>query len=317
MAQINCWMRDIAVILTSKTLNKQMIFGQNWKEGKEDLDITITGSKYLSGLKDEFTIKIDNLTYNELLELIVGQYYDVEIKCGYRSSGIHTIFKGSVLYISNDIESRKTQSIIILCASKLVAKYGQQRLSLGLNSGINMYSAINFLMRRAGVKNSNVSEEFKNRIIRESEQVSSTINSFIENFTQANNMLINSDSSYGNDVTIWSPYRTDTRLYDLTSNVTILVGGYPQLTSDGLSMSVLPSFNFMPGDTIKIDNSIINLGVYSKSEVFSNKGFYLDEDGKYMIFQLSYNLQNRGSEFSVRILAKSRGLMSKITDLYK
>lgn len=317
MTQINCWMRDIAVILTSKTLNKQMIFGQNWKEGKEDLDITITGSKYLSGLKDEFTIKIDNLTYNELLELIVGQYYDVEIKCGYRSSGIHTIFKGGVLYISNDIESRKTQSIIILCASKLVAKYGQQRLSLGLNSGINMYSAINFLMRRAGVKNSNVSEEFKNRIIRESEQVSSTINSFIENFTQANNMLINSDSSYGNDVTIWSPYRTDTRLYDLTSNVTILVGGYPQLTSDGLTMSVLPSFNFMPGDTIKIDNSIINLGVYSKSEVFSNKGFYLDEDGKYMIFQLSYNLQNRGSEFSVRILAKSRGLMSKITDLYK
>lgn len=317
MAQINCWMRDIAVILTSKTLNKQMIFGQNWKEGKEDLDITINGSKYLSALKDEFTIKIDNLTYNELLELVVGQYYDVEIKCGYRSSGIHTIFKGAILYISNDIESRKTQSIIILCASKLVAKYGQQRLSLGLNSGINMYSAINFLMRRAGVKNSNVSEEFKNRIIRESEQVSSTINSFIENFTQANNMLINSDSSYGNDVTIWSPYRTDTRLYDLTSNVTILVGGYPQLTSDGLSMSVLPSFNFMPGDTIKIDNSIINLGVYSKSEVFSNKGFYLDEDGKYMIFQLSYNLQNRGSEFSVRILAKSRGLMSKITDLYK
>lgn len=317
MAQINCWMRDIAVILTSKTLNKQMIFGQNWKQGKEDLDITINGSKYLSGLKDEFTIKIDNLTYNELLELVVGQYYDVEIKCGYRSSGIHTIFKGGVLYISNDIESRKTQSIIILCASKLVAKYGQQRLSLGLNSGINMYSAINFLMRRAGVKNSNVSEEFKNRIIRESEQVSSTINSFIENFTQANNMLINSDSSYGNDVTIWSPYRTDARLYDLTSNVTILVGGYPQLTSDGLSMSVLPSFNFMPGDTIKIDNSIINLGVYSKSEVFSNKGFYLDEDGKYMIFQLSYSLQNRGSEFSVRILAKSRGLMSKITDLYK
>ena len=317
MSQINCWMRDIAVILTSKTLNKQMIFGQNWKQGKEDLDITINGAKYLSGLKDEFTIKIDNLTYNELLELIVGQYYDVEIKCGYRSSGIHTIFKGGVLYISNDIESRKTQSVIILCASKLVAKYGQQRLSLGLNSGINMYSAINFLMRRAGVKNSNVSEEFKNRIIRESEQVSSTINSFIENFTQANNMLINSDSSYGNDVTIWSPYRTDARLYDLTSNVTILVGGYPQLTSDGLSMSVLPSFNFMAGDTIKIDNSIINLGVYSKSEVFSNKGFYLDEDGKYMIFQLSYSLQNRGSQFSVRILAKSRGLMSKITDLYK
>lgn len=310
---IKAWMRELKIILTSTSLRKRVTFGTDYEKEGDSLNITVDGYKYLSSLKDNVSVKIDNLTYKEVVELISGQFYDIEIKAGYRDSGAHTIFKGSVLYISNLLGDRKTNTVVILCASRLVAAYGQSRMNLGLQSGINMYAALNFLCKRAGVRNSNVSEEFKNKIIREASEVNTTLGSFLDTFVNSNNFIINSDATGNADVSVWDPYRKDNRVIKLEASTIILTSGYPTLSSDGLKISLMLTFNFMPGDTIQVDNSIIDIGVESKDQVNENRGFFLDESGKYMIYEIEYHLTNRGSAFSLNMLCKARNLVSKIS----
>lgn len=310
---MKAWMRDLQVSFSSSLMKKQLVFGTQWKQGKDDLAISVEGTKYLSSLKDSFTIRISNLTYGELIQLIKGQYYDIEIKAGYRSRGAETIFKGAVIYMSYEKKSPTTNTVIVLAGSKLVAKYGQSRMNLGLKSGINMYAALKFICKRAGVSNANIDQSLKNRTIHDVASVQGTAASWIDNFCSSNNFIASSDSSYSNDVTIINPYKTNNRVIKLDSEKVTLVSGYPKLNSDGLSMTILPTFNFMPADVIVIDNSIIDISVNSASGKEFNKAAFLDEDGKYVITQLEYDLNNRDDSFNVNILAKARSLYSNIT----
>ena len=155
---MKAWMRVLRVTLTSRKLKKQMVFGNSQFTTGFDLAIDVSGYKYLSSLKDNCTVKLTNLTYNEVMQIIVGEFYDVKIEAGYRDSSVQTIFDGGVLYISNAREDATTNTVIILCASKLVARYSQSRINLTLNSGINMYSAIKFGLKRAGISEVTISE---------------------------------------------------------------------------------------------------------------------------------------------------------------
>ena len=310
---LKAWMRDLQVILTSDTMKSSIAFGQEWKKGKNDISIEVKGTKYLSAMKDSFTIRITNLTYSELVQLIIGKYYGIEIKAGYRNRGAQTIFKGAVIYMSYEKQDVTTNTVIILAGSKMVAAYGQSRMNLSLNSGINMYSALKFICRRAGITNANIDEDLKNRVIRDTASSQGTVGSWLESFSTVNNFIVDSDSSYGNDATIISPYRTNNRVIKLDSNKITLVSGYPKLNSDGLSLTILPTFNFMPMDVIVIDNSIIDISVDSSNSKQFNNAMYLDEDGKYLITQIEYDLQNRGDSFNVHILAKARSLYSQFT----
>ena len=312
---IKAWMRDLQVVFTSNLTKSKLIFGDKWLKGEDDVDIEIVGTKYLSCNKDNFTIRISNLTYKEIIQLIKYQYYDIEIKAGYRldnyTSGAKTIFKGSVIFITNELTDNKTHTAIILAGSKMMATYGQKRMNLSLKSGINMYSAINFICKRAGITNPNIDEDLKNRLLRETTSTNMTINNFFEVFNNTNGLIANADSSYKNTFSIINPYRTNNRVIKLDNNKIVLVAGYPKLTSDGLTMTILPTFNFMPMDVIVIDNSIIDISVSSNTPSNFNNSMFLDEDGKYLITQIDYNLQNRSSSYSIRITAKARSLYSK------
>lgn len=308
------WMRLLEVHLTSTKLKKKFVFGAK-QYPEENLNIDVKGYKYMSALKDECVIKLDNLTYVEITQLISGQYYDVEVKAGYKNFGLKTMFKGGVLYISNSLNSDKTHTAIILCTSYMVAKFGQSRLKLSLNSGINLYSAIRFVCRRAGMPNSNVSTQFKKQFLQDICVVNETCGSWLDELAKNNeSYIVNSDSDIANSfVTMFDANKSSARIIKLTSNFINLVGGYPQLTNNGLTLSVMPTFSFMCGDIIELDNSIINISVLSKEEMQKNYGYYLDKDGQYMITQMSYHLQNRGANFSIDISAKSRSLISSFS----
>lgn len=306
------WIRRLEVTLTSNTLKKKITFGANHLEGKDDLFIDVRGYKYMSTLKDECVVKIKNLTMSEVVQIMQGEFYDVEIKAGYKSSSVMTIFNGGVLYISNEIDDRKSNTIIILCASKLVAKYGQSRLNLTLNSGINLYSAINFICKRAGIPQTNVSTQFKKKFLQDITTIDTNVASWIDQLCSSNETYIsNSDAITEGVVSIFDSAKSDNRIITLREDNMIL-REYPQLNTDGLTLSVMPTFNFMCGDTIKIDNSIIQIPVSNKSEISKNYGYYLDKDGCYMIYQMQYALQNRGSDFTLQMLCKSRSLVSKL-----
>lgn len=308
---MKAWMRVLTVSLSNG--KKKFVYGEQYLQDKRDYNIVVTGFKYMSALKDVCTIQISNLTYSEIVQLIDGKFYQVEVKAGYRTSGSMTIFKGEVLYISNSLGDNKTHIATILCASSLVARFGQSRLNLSLNSGVNMYSAIRFLCKRAGIKDTNISTQYKKLFNKNIDQVNGTAASWIENLAKNNSSyIVNSDEINGAFVSMYDANRSNARVITLRSDNIILTGGFPRLTKEGLILTMMPTFSFMCGDVIKIDNSIIDISAETQNEVKENRGYYLDEDGLYTIYQIDYTLQNRGPQFSIVLTCKSRHLVSNL-----
>lgn len=313
---LKAWMRVLTIKLTSKKFKKQLIFGENWKNGGIDLHISASGTKFLSSMKDECIVRITNLTYKEIVTIINSEFYDIEIITGYRNGNIFTVFKGGILYVSNELGDRKSNDVIFICTNNLVAKYGQAKMNISLNSGINMYGALKFITERAGIKNSFIDEKFKNIILRESEAQTESITSWLDTLCNSQNLVANGDSSEGNDLSIWNPSISNSRVITLKEDNIILTGGYPTLDSEGLKLAIMPTINLCPGDTIIIDNSIIDIGTENKDEAMKNIGQFLDRDGKYVIMEIDFNLENRDSEFSYKIKARAKSLWNRLGELY-
>ena len=305
------WMRNLSVKLTSRKLKKSFVYGENHRQNEDDLNINVSIHKYMSTLKDEAVVKIDNLTYSEVTQILMGEFYDIEIFAGYRSATTNKVFDGGVLYITNHLNDDRTNTIIILCASKLVARYGQKRLNLTLNSGINMYSALKYVCKKAGMPNSNISTQFKKRLISEVSSVTTTVSSWLDQLCQENTSFIpNSDSILQQSFSIFDAAKSNNRVIKLDNENISLIGGYPRLTNEGLTLTLLPTFNFMCGDVIKIDNSIIDISVDFREQVSKNYGAYFSQKGQYMIYKMTYTLSNRGNRFDLVLECKNRDRIS-------
>lgn len=305
------WERVLVIKFKSVLNKKIMVFGN--ETDNRNLVIEIDGHKYLSSLKDEFVIDIYNLTYAEITKILVYKYDEVEIYAGYKSSGINRIFSGKVLHISNEKESRETNITHIICVSKLLGLYNS-RLNLTLNSGINMYSALNYLLKQANVKDSNVSDEFKRKFITDVMSVNGTVSSVLDMFsTNSSSYAVQVDSSEGSIVSIWDMKNTETRVIEIKPERGLLINGYPTLTTDGVKCQCLPIFNFMPGDTLLIDNRLIDMSISTVKEATSTQlGVYLDDNNKYLLYQIDYKLSNAEGQFSLTLLSKSKKILMNI-----
>ena len=317
------WLRQFEITFISNITKQKMVIS-DYADGKNTISINITGTKCLTILKDEFTIEINNLTYLQILQLIDGQFYDVEIKVGYKNIGLHSVFKGGIIYISNNLGDRKTNTVIILCGSKFISAYGQSRLNYCLTSGVNMYQAISFLLNKSGIKNFGIDPSFKERILTETVNANSSVASWLDNYITQNQLVANVDYTTNNIVNIWDPFGKSRNVVRLNQNNILLTGGYPRLTSQGLELTILPTQKLSPGDIIEIDNSLINIPIRDRDDLSSALGIYLDNStnvkdviagntyGQYMIYEIEYNLQNRDADFSLKIIAKSRNLIKKL-----
>lgn len=306
---MEAWMRVLKITLTSSNKKRQYSFGDNFPNPNLELDVSI--HKYMSSLKDEATIKISNLDYETILNIIDGKYYNVDIYCGYKNSNITKVFNGEVYYISNKLNSLKTHTCIILCTSKLVARYGQTKMDLTFNSSVNMYAAMSFLCRRVGINNANISTQLKRIKAANSSNVSSTITQYLNNQSKNNSsLIINSDSTTGSTVSIFDANKSNNRVIDLGDESISLNGGFPRLTNEGLNITLLPTFDFQCGDTVKINNALIDNSVSSKQGVSKNYSNFFNENGLYMISEIEYELQNRGDSFVVRLQCYNRERIS-------
>lgn len=309
--------RRLKIVLTSKLLRKQFVFGESYKD--DALNISVNCYKYMSSLKDTCTIKITNLTYNEITQIIDGKFYDVEIWCGYENTGLNQIFNGGIYHISNERNDVKTNTVILLCASKLVAEFGQKRLNLTLTSSINLYTAMKYLSKKSGIRNASISEQLKKIKLNEPLAVNKTSfpNWLDEQCTQNENLIVNSDSIESQTFSIFDANRSNLRVWNLSKESLQVTGGFPQLGSEGLSLTVLPTTNYMCGDLIKIDNSLIDISASSKSEADKNNALYLNHGdngkGEYMIFSMQYILQTRGGSFTLSLKCRNRDRIANYT----
>lgn len=330
---MKAWMRVLRVTLTQDSASsngklKRLVFGANEESGvtrqgimignatysyrSSDLAISISGDKYMSTLKDCCTIKIKNLTYVEIVQIITGRFFNVKVECGYRSGNTFTIFDGGVMYISNLRESVETNTVTILCASRLVAVYGQRRMNLSFNSGVNLYSAIKFVCKAGGVPNYNLSTQFKKRMLEdilncENENAAEVI----DGMTSTNGALVTCSDCVGSSyLTAYDASKSNCRIIKLNESNIMLTGGFPKMTTDGLVLSIMPTFQFQCGDTIVVDNALIQIDVQSQSDATKNLGALLDENGQYVIFEMHYELENRADSFYIQINAKTRSKLA-------
>lgn len=330
---IKAWLRVLRITLTMSSAAdngklKQIVIGANeersiTKSGisingasysyqSADLAISVSGDKYMSPIKDNVTIKISNLSYAQIVQIIAGQYYNLKVECGYRSGTTYTIFDGGVMYISNLRESVETNTVTILGASKLIAKWGQKRLNLSFNSGVNMYSAIKFICRVGGIPNYTISTQYKKQMLEDILTVKDeSAASALDKMTDASgSMITNSDCVGETFFTTFDAAKSNCRVITLRRDNIILTGGFPKLTTQGVTLSMMPTFQFQCGDTICIDNALLQINVQSQSDATKNLGALLDDNGQYMIFEQHFELQNRGHNFYVELNCKTRSKIS-------
>ena len=307
-----CWMRQIEVRLTSKLTKKKIVFGGS---DPNQLSITVKINKYLSALKDKGSCTISNLTYAQITELIIGQYYQIEIWAGYRTQQLQCYFKGEVSYISDKIHARRDNTCYILFASKMVARYSQGRMNFNLNSGINLYAAFNYICLTNGISSTHLPQSLKNEFLSEVTQAYSTPATLCEQL--ANNtstFSLDTDESVDGGGVIDCTTIKDKRMITINKDSINFTKGNPTLDSDGLHITLLPTFCFKPGDIIIIDNAILDVSISDPEAVASTfKTNYLDSNGAYMIMELGYSMENRGTTFEINIRARSLNIITNIT----
>ena len=304
----SAWIRILKVRLSSSKTHKQIEFGDDY-----GLKVDCTGHKYLSASKDEFVVKIYNLDYAWIVKLIADGYDTIEIFTGYKSfhSEPKRIFRGGILDISND-RDLDTNVCVLVCTSVLVARQNSRLLNLTLKSGINMYSALKYIAKKAGIQNPSISESLKNRFTHDSIIVGGNTSSVFDQLSKSTDYLsTSSDSSEGAGLNIYSLSSKMSRLVEVTPK-SGLVMGRPQLTSDGLTIEALPTFNFIPGDWIHIDDALINFSFSSKSDALEQQSTLnqMDSSGIYIVWDIAYSLSNANGDFKQTLRCKSKSLMT-------
>lgn len=317
------WIRVLKVIFTEHLGNnkgREIVFGDNFP--KPDLNIECDVYKYASSLKDYATIKITNMTYNEVIKMTANKLFDVKIICGYREQEEITIFDGAVARINNSFESDRSNTMIIFCTSKFIARYCQSQLNFTLNSGINVYSAIKFMCSRAGMKEEDmmISPQLQKQVLSQSISNSNqNIASFLSAVCKNNSSyIVETDAANGACFSIFDAAKSNYRVIRIKDSQLL---SYPTLSSDGLDLTTFASFNFKCGDTIQVNNALINLEETTNlSSLSKQSGMYIDTSakidsqgdsyGSYMVLECIYKLQNRGPNFSCRLKAKARSLIS-------
>lgn len=332
-----CWMRQIEVRLYSKLYKvKPLIFGsskiKNYKYSEDgnnvleteyivdQLNITIKGVKKLTALEDNGVCEISNLTYATISQIILGQYYKIEIWAGYRTQqNLQCYFSGEIAFISNEIQMRRDHTCHIIFASALVAGYSQARINFNLNSGINLYAALRYICLQTGIDSSHLNESLKSAFLTEVSANWGTPATLAETLAKnTSNFSVSADASIDGNIVDCSRI-DDKRQIRINSETINFRKGNPRVNKDGLNISLLPTFQFKPGDIIIIDNSILNESETSLNAVQTNfSSNYIDTTfvntdtphlGAYMIRQIDYAFQNRGDTFELNIIARALSII--------
>lgn len=316
------WMRILYVTFSKWDSSETMVYGKTFDDSKKP-QIEITGTKYLSTIKDNFTIKIYNMSYDEILKIQLEKKFHVCIYAGYIGDQSYDnfvgekIFDGGLINITSNKSNFKDQITSFVCASRTIAQQQEYRLNVTLCSGMNMYSAINYICDISGIKRVSISDEYKYRFLKEIQSSSNSVTSYVDYLSQTNNdQLVISDSSTGSELS-FSTSNSSQEYTTLSPSTGMVINGQPEITSSGVTWESLPIRNYTCGSLIKIDPSYLNVssGQDSKDSVINGapNTYYISSSGLYYISQLDYTLSNTSGSFQIKITAKAKDLYDTVT----
>lgn len=323
--QKNAWMRRIKIVFTSKEkvdINNGRYSGAQVSIGDDDktrnFSIRVYGNKNIALTKDNGTIEIANVDYDTIAKIMAWKLFRVEIWVGYENNdSLMRMIKGEVSYIAQKIHSRHDNVLYITYASELVAAWSQSRINFSVRSGVNIYSMITNLFMQQGTERVNVTPALKELIAKETFAARDTSPSIIENALSNSSMglYIDADSSL-TDKVVNVTTLGEKRVIPISPNMINIGHGNPTVTSQGLDITLFPVINLVPGDIIKIDNSIVDLSTGMTTTQGAQQTFnsnFMDANGCYMIRQIDYMFENRGNNFYFKCRAISPSVYQGIT----
>lgn len=320
---VKIWTRILYLNFINDETGETITIGKTVDDSKKPR-IEITGTKYMSCVKDNFKIQIYNLTYVQMYLISKRQLYHVEIYAGYLNGQNYfnftapKIYDGYMLNMVNSKKSYKDNVTTFIVTSKLVAQSQQWRLNISYQNGVNLYSMMKYVGEQAGLTNMNISETFKDTFMADVASCDGSASSYLEKISETSNTtFMTTDSTSDSEISIFdlsdeSRSRT-TILIDPAKGMLI---DTPEINSSGLTMTSLPVTNYLVGDTIQLDNSLINTSEGQDSYSGSTKvpnSVYINAQGLYYIWQVDYNLSNTNGDFKIQLTCKNKEMFSNLT----
>lgn len=320
---VKIWTRLLYLVFKNDETGEELVIGKTIDDSKKP-KIEISGTKYMSSVKDTFSIKIYNMTYVQMYTIQKRQLWHIQIFAGYLNGQNYFSFTAPKIYdayllnMVNSKENYKDNVVTFVCASKLVAQAQQFRLQVSYQSGVNLYSMIKYIGEKAGMTNMNVDDSFKSTFATDVASCDSSASSYLEKISSTNNdCFMSTDSTSDSELSVFtlsdeSRSRT-TIMIDPSKGMLI---DTPEITSSGLVFSSLPVLQYLIGDTIKIDNALVNTSSGEDSYSGSTKvpnAVYLNGDGLYYIWQIDYNLSNANGDFVVKLTCKNKEMFENLT----
>lgn len=321
---VKLWTRLLYLEFINDDTDQTLTIGKTIDDSNKP-KIEITGSKYISSLKDNFTIKVYNMTYLQIYTIQKRQLFHVKIYAGYLNGQNYfnfeapNIYDGYVLNILNSKKEYKDSIATFIVTSKAVAKAQQFRLSISYQSGVNLYSMTKYIADKAGLENSVISESLKTTFSEDLASCDTSATTYLDLIANSeNSVFVTTDSTSNSDFSLLdlsdeSRSRT-TIIIDPSKGM--LIGDAPEINSSGLTFDSLPVVTYLVGDLINIDNAYVNVASgqdnYSTTTKTPN-AVYLNAQGLYYIWQVDYTLSNTNGDFKLHLTCKNKELFDNLT----
>lgn len=334
---MEAWIRTLNVTLIAdlgSAGQKRITFRSD-----DEISIEATGTKYMKPDLDEFTVIIKNVPTSNA-DYSIQYIKDIDfryivIEAGYRDSSAIQIFSGYIVYVSSIREDKNTtMSMIITCSGS----YTYNNLTghtFTVKRGISYYDALMVGATMSKIQSANISLSKSLRYKRLDKDLTfdGTFSGMITELQKRdNNLLCHCDFSSDTKFNVWDATVYSPRVMHLNQDNIVLANGFPTIEDQGITMTCLPVFNFIPGDEVILDdNTFVNISITSLSAYTSSPypEIYVGEvspletnqerikeienaKGHYFIRELRYNLASRGNNFTVTMKCYAKSIYSSI-----
>lgn len=273
---------------------------------KENLSVVITGTKFYGTQRDQFKVSIYNLSPVLRGKISSEKYNDIRVRIGHKQSYTGSLFSGTILDIYTRKENGNTTITDFICVDGYDF-INNIITTKTFTKGTNYYDIAEYILQH-DIQNVpyELAERLKELEIDSDYSIYGNPYEELENLSEDASMFFSS-SEEGIKIIDWVD---DTDAIVVNENTGMI--NYPQLSTEGLRVSVIATPTYRIGGLIQINNADVGISV-NDAESLQQGGvpsIQFSSDGVYIIKQMDYNLTNRGNDFSIELQCYSR-------DVYK
>lgn len=275
----------------TRTLNNLTSDGKNIDPNALRIEFNVEKGFLYYASKGRFSIKNLNLETRYLLT--TADYTEVELYLGYLNTGTSKAFKGEVITVFNQIESRHTRATNITAISNQ-AFQNFSYITATFRKGTTYYEVADYIAKNGTFpKGIDLPEEMKNYALDRSYTIDGGVNEELQSLTRKIGLTFDLDEMRVKKVS---------RILEVGERLPLLnhesgIVGFPTLENNGVRFTSLYNPDIKISEHIKIKSDIIS-EEYT-GDPFPNRqlGAWLDPSDIYFIVKLTISGNNKDGDF--------------------